>query len=117
MATWPLPFEPNKQSYQETAPDNLIRDKNDTGPDNIRRRSRAAVRKLSLPYCLTPEQTDILDAFIQEELAGGALPFDFEWPPPPRATRTVSARLVSLPTYKHVGAGCYETTIEVEILP
>ncbi len=73
MPTWPstLPPEPNNGGYEETPPDTLIRDKNETGPDNVRGRCLAGVTKLSLPYRLRPEQVDILLDWLKNDLQRG----------------------------------------------
>jgi hypothetical protein len=75
------------------------------------------MRKLTLPYRFTAAQTDIFDAWLEEEVAGGALPFDFTWPPPPRASQAVSARITAIPSYEHQGGGVCDVTLEVIILP
>lgn len=121
MPAWPasLPQEPNNGKYRETPPDVLIRDKNEVGPDSVRRRAVAAVRRLSLPYQFDPEQTDAFLSWFETDLAGGSLSFDFPWPPAPRSTQTVTARLVCPPppTLEHLGAGVHAVTLEMEILP
>jgi len=119
MPTWPatLPQEPNGGNYKETPPNLLIQFKPDFGPGMDRRRGHAGVRKLSLPFDLTAEEVEILENFVYEDLAGGALPFNFPWPPDPRGTETVSAKIVPPWTYEHRGAGVHRVTLEVEILP
>ncbi len=121
MPTWPseLPLYPNRgtDTYEETPPDTLIRDKNDRGPDNVRRSAVAGVRKLSQPWRFTAAQVDIFDAWVRNDLEGGALSFTRPWPPPPRATATVTMRIVTIPTYKHRGAGVCDFDLQVEILP
>jgi len=119
MPAWPdsLPWEPNNGNYKETPPDTLVRDQNDVGPATVRRRTTAGIRRLVLPYRFTPEQTDAFDDFLMNDLKGGSLSFTFNWPPPPRQTRQVTARIASIPTYEHKGAGCHDVTLELEILP
>jgi hypothetical protein len=117
MPAWPvtLPQEPNNGDYKETPPHVLIQDENDEGPANAR--SKLGVRKLSLPYRFTAEQTDTFDAWLENDISGGALSFDFTWPPQPRASQVVSARITAIPTYEHKGGGIHEVTLEVIILP
>jgi hypothetical protein len=117
MPSWPstLPLEPNNGEYEETPPHILIQDENSEGPANARR--KLGVRKLTLPYQFDAAQTDIFDAWLDTEVQGGALPFDFTGPPAPRASQAVSARIVAIPTYKHVGSGVHDVTLEVIILP
>ena len=125
MPVWPeeLPQEPNgDQKWKETFPDNLLREKNDFGPDTVRRRGIAGVTRLSLPYRFRPletgrDQTAIFEDWYKNTLKDGALAFDFIWPPAPRATQTVSARIVSPPSLTHQGFGVYDVTLEMEILP
>jgi hypothetical protein len=117
MPAWPvtLPQYPNNGEYKETPPHILIQDDNQEGPANARR--RLGVRKLTLPFRFTAEQTDISDAWLDTDIQGGALPFDYTWPPPPRATLNVSARITAIPTYEHQGGGVHDVTLEVIILP
>jgi hypothetical protein len=117
MPSWPatLPLEPNNGKYKETPPHILIQDDNTEGPANARR--RLGVRKLVLPYRFTAPQTDIFDAWLDQDVAGGTLPFTFTWPPPPRASQSVQARITAIPTYEHMGGGAHDVTLEVIILP
>jgi hypothetical protein len=117
MPSWPatLPQEPNNGEYKETPPHVLIQDDNQEGPANARR--RLGVRKLSLPFRFDAVQTDIFDAWLDTDIAGGALSFDFSWPPAPRATQNVSARITAIPTYEHKGGGVHDVTLEMIILP
>jgi hypothetical protein len=124
MPVWPaaLPQEPNGDAkWKETYPDNLLREKNDFGPDTVRRRGIAGVTRLSLPYRFQPtgagHQVAIFEAWYKNELKDGALAFDFPWPPAPRETQTVSARITFPPSLTHQGAGVYDCTLEMEILP
>ncbi|MFA4904475.1 MAG: hypothetical protein WC600_17210 [Desulfobaccales bacterium] len=117
MPAWPstLPQYPNNGEYEETPPHILIQDEVSEGPANARRKLGA--RKLSLPYRFTAAQTDIFDAWLDSDVAGGSLPYDWTWPPPPRTTLSVSARITAIPKYKHVGGGAHDVTLEVIILP
>ena len=119
MPTWPatLPQAPNGGDYQETPPELLLETQMEAGPPKSRRRFTAGVRKLSLPYRFEPGQLEIFDAFLMDDLENGALPFDFPWPPAPRATATVSVKLLKKPTYKSIGAGVFDLTLEVGIQP
>ena len=114
---WPadLPLEPNNGNWKETPPFILIQDDNSAGPSAAR--VRDGVRRLTLPYRFTAAQTDIFDAWLANDLAGGALPFEFSYPFPPRTPQTVSARLTAIPTYEHVGGGAHDITVEIIILP
>lgn len=118
--TWPvsLPTEPNDGEYQETPPDLVLTTEMECGSPKARRRYTAGVRKLSLPFLFEPEQLAVFDDFLMTTLAGGALSFEFPWPPAPRATQTCTARIVKpLPVYRHVGKGCHKFTLALELLP
>jgi hypothetical protein len=119
MPTWPaiLPQEPNNGEYKETPPDTVLRFKPDFGPDLVRRRGIAGVRKLSLPYRFSPAQMAAFEDFLKNDLQGGVLSFTFPWPPAPRETKNVTVRLVSMPTYTHKGVGYHDVTLELEVLP
>lgn len=114
---WPaeLPQEPNNGNYKETPPLILVQNENSEGPSSVRR--RLGVRKLTLPYRFTAAQTDIFDAWLENDLAGGVIPFEFVWPPEPRISETVQARINAIPTYEHQGGGVHDVTLEIIILP
>lgn len=123
MPSWPaeLPWPPNGNGgkWDETPPDVVARDSNDRGPDNTRRKAVANVRKVNLPFRFKADQMDIFDAWFNNDLAGGSLTFTLQWPPPPRSSQTVTARIVCPPPpkYEHQGAGVYDVVLPVEILP
>jgi hypothetical protein len=122
MPAWPadLPLYPNNGNAKETPPHILVQDENNEGPANASR--KMGVRKLTLPYRFMPlddgrVQIDIFDEWLDQEVAGGSLPYDFFWPPAPRNTQSVQARIVTIPQYEDQGGGVWDVTLEVIILP
>lgn len=116
MATWPgtLPTAPLLDGYTETPPDTTIRTASDTGPNKIRRRFTAGVRKFMVRTLLTTAQVATLDTLYITTLEGGALPFDWTHP---RTGASVSFRFVGPPVYSAVTYGYYNATMSLEIMP
>lgn len=92
-AIWPLtlPQCPKLSGFSEKVPNNLIRSDMDTGPAKVRRRGGAKPWTCTAPYTVSKAQLAMLQNFVVETLANGALCFD--WPHPVR-NDYVRARLV-----------------------
>ena len=92
MPIWPLtlPQRPLRSGFKESVPNNLLTSPMDTGPAKVRRRSNAKPVPLSITYVLKDTQLLILDDFVENVLAGGAICFDW---PHPRTGEYVRARL------------------------
>lgn len=92
-AIWPLalPQKPQRSGYSKKIPNNLIRSDMDTGPAKVRRRGGAKPEQVTGTYILTSEQLAVLETFVKETIAGGALCFDY---PHPQTGAHVRARLV-----------------------
>ncbi|WP_069383956.1 hypothetical protein [Halomonas caseinilytica] len=89
MPTWPasLPQHPLIKEYAETPQSNVIRSQMDVGPAKTRRRSTATTTDAEVVYLLTgPQRQTFLD-WLNNDIAGGALPFD--WPRPRAGVESV----------------------------
>lgn len=115
---WPasLPLDPLIAGYDETlAPGtNVLRSPMDAGPAKTRRRFTAAVRPLSISLALTRAQVAILDAFVDETLAGGALPFVFTHP---RTQAPVTMRVIPPIGARPSSGQDWIAPLKLEILP
>ncbi|MDN3525631.1 hypothetical protein QWY79_10180 [Halomonas sabkhae] len=120
MPTWPatLPDCPDSPGYSEQPQSQVTRSQPEVGPAKTRRRSTAAPRTIPVTYGLiTREQADTFEAFFENDIGAGALPFDW---PQPRLGTTVSALIVGDPPYEltPVGNGKkWRLTMTLEIQP
>lgn len=117
MPTWPgtLPQLVLTRGFSETAPWAVLRTDMDTGPAKTRRRSTAAPRPLSAQIKVTKAQVAVFDAFLETDLAGGALAFDWV---EPRTQAAATLRLTAAPTYEPTAGGSSWTiTLPLEVLP
>lgn len=115
MPTWPstLPA-PKVGSYKENPPKLTLRTEMEQGPAKVRKRFTAGVRMLSFTLCLTKAEVEILDDFFVDDVASGALSFDYSHP---RTAVACKARITKEPQYTGVDPDYYEAQIELEILP
>lgn len=97
---WPLtlPQTPVINGYKEQMPSNLIRSDAEYGPAKVRKRGGAKPVTVNASYILSTQEAEILDDFVYNSIAGGAICFDW---PRPRFSKTkegdnryVRARLV-----------------------
>lgn len=97
---WPhaLPQTPVLNGYKEQMPSNLIRSDAEYGPAKVRKRGGAKPVTVNASYILSTQEAEILDDFVYNSIAGGAICFDW---PRPRFSKTkegdnryVRARLV-----------------------
>lgn len=116
MTSWPisLPNAPLLDGFSETAPETSIRTGMDQGPDKLRQRSTAGVRKFRMSFLLTATQVQTLDTFYAATLKGGSLAFDFTHP---RSGDSLSLRFESPPVYVPAGNGYFKAGFEAEALP
>lgn len=77
LPTWPddLPRRFDRDGYHRARGDGRQRTKTTTGPGKMRRRSRAIVDPFGGKMTLRTAQVRRFDAFLDQDLAGGALPF------------------------------------------
>ena len=110
---WPLglPARPLIPGFEETFPDIMLRTEVDAGVAKARRRFTAAARPITAPYRLSDSEVTTLDAFY---LSTGAQPFDWVHP---RTLTTVSVRFTGPPRATPRGAGLWDVTVPLEVLP
>lgn len=89
---WPtsLPQKPLVDGYKRVLPNNLIRSSMDTGSDKVRKRGRFKPQEISASYVLTAAQRNTLESFVHDNLAEGAICFNW---PHPELNKLVRARL------------------------
>lgn len=82
MAVWPagLPQNLQQSGFTNTLPDNVIRSQMEVGPDKARRRDVSAPEPVAGTIIVDETQYDLLVAFFNTTIAGGALPFDWVHP-------------------------------------
>ena len=127
---WPLalPQKPLQDGYKRTIPNNLIRSSMDTGSDKVRRRGRFKPQVVTASYLLRPnyvyqgqrfDQKAVLEQFVHNSIAEGAVAFNF---PHPETGSLVRARLKAtsdglfdISQYKDTL--CWVVTLTFEIWP
>ena len=116
MPTWPntLPVSPLLDGFSETLPETLIRTKMETGPDKVRARTSAGVRKFQMSFMFDRAQTATFDRFYQNTINGGALSFSFVHP---RTDEVMDQRLTKAPQYMSANSKFFKVVIEAEALP
>lgn len=115
IPTWPdtLPQNLLMDSYEETAPDVLIKSNMETGPAKVRRRVTASVRPVKGHQIMTQEQLGIFKAFFNDTLYGGSMRFTWT---DPTDDDPVEMRFVDAPTWSSQD-GYYRVSMNMEILP
>lgn len=113
---WPtsLPTRPLVENYQREARDTSLRTKMDVGPDHVRRRYTAVVYDISVQLLLTTTQLATLRAFVDTDLKGGSLRFDWV------EAETGSAatfRIIGQPIYTALSGTLYNATLSLEQMP
>lgn len=116
MPSWPgtLPAAPLADGFRETIPDTAIRTDMEQGPAKVRRRTTAAVRRLTLSYILDKDEIVSLETFFVTTLMGGALSFTFTHP---RTAVVETCRFTKPPGYAALNGNFFKVDIELEILP
>lgn len=87
----------------------------DKGPDKVRRRTTAGVRKFSFIMLLTADQVDTLETFYNDTTNGGADKFTFDHPR--TSVSSDNFRFTGPPEYSAVSGGLYEAALGMELLP
>jgi len=117
MATWPVTLPSFDEilidTYQEVAPDNIIRTQMELGPDKIRKRGTAAPTPFTGSLYMTSTQVGILRTFYDGTISYGADSFDAVHP---RTSSAITARFTAQPQIARMGAD-WVVAIGCEILP
>lgn len=115
MASWPLtlPQYLDQDGYSEKPPKIMIRTSMDAGIPKRRRRFSSGVRPLTAQLLLTFDETQILDDFFMNTLAGGSMTFDWVHP---RTQLPCKMGFTDAPTYTPMGVA-FVVTMELEIMP
>ena len=119
MATWgstatlPAFTEFLIETYQETAPNNVIRTQMEIGPDKVRRRGTSAPTPFSGTMLMTSSQVSNLLTFFDTTLNYGAESFDAVHP---RTTVAATVRFTAPPQISPMGAD-WQVAMSFEILP
>ncbi len=108
-----LPTNFQTQGYKETGADNQIRSQMDVGPQKVRRRTTANVRKITGQFFLTPAQYTTFKTFYETDTSYGVTPFDFTDP----HGNTNEYRFVKPPVYSPNGNVEWLVRVEWEQLP
>lgn len=114
--SWPqtLPQTFIIDGYQETWPDNLIRQPMDVGPPKTRQRQTAKEYPIQCSQMMTTTQLGYLETFFKITKSYGALSFTM---PHPRTTSTVTAKFKQPPTFAPWGGGHWVVNYVFEISP
>ncbi|GGE18106.1 hypothetical protein GCM10011390_41610 [Aureimonas endophytica] len=117
IPVWPasLSQRMEAQGYQEGQGDGRLRSSMDGGPGKVRQRFRPA-RPVSGTILMTAAQLATFRAFVDGDLAGGSLPFQF---PAQSASGVWLVRFAdSMPTWSTYGVpGAWRVSLSLEILP
>lgn len=115
VPTWPetLPEQLLQDSYEENAPNVLIKSNMETGPAKMRRRVTSGVRSVRGHQIMTLEQLNIFKTFFNTTLYGGALRFSWA---DPTGNEAVEMRFVDAPAWA-AQEGFFRVEMNLEILP
>lgn len=120
MPAWPesLPQCVLLEGYRERPSSGVLSSEMDVGPAKTRRRSTATTTRLPVMVTLSNEQLGIFEDWFNQDVAGGALPFDWERP---RTHQIVQARIVGDPPYElrplASGSEYWRLSMTLEIQP
>lgn len=121
MPTWPATLPQDAFiGTTDQQQDSVARTTMDAGPPSRRSRFTATTRAIDVPMILTGTQRAAFDAFFRDDLALGALAFDWE---DPATDATVSFAFRSPPKWILRRGGptpaerIFETQLELEIQP
>lgn len=115
MPTWPASLpKPLANGFRETPPMTVIRTEMEQGPAKVRRRTTAAIRKMSLTFLMTKTEIATLETFFLTTVAGGAIAFDFTHP---RTGSTAVCRFIRPPEYGANNGTRFQIDVELEVLP
>jgi len=119
MADWPvaLPQTPLAEGFgQALGPDTVLRTSMDQGPDKTRRRSTDGPVDFQARLVLTDAQRQVLVDFLRNDIADGAL--SFNWKDHTTGGAAVLKIVVPpVPALLALGGGLWSVTLPMEILP
>jgi hypothetical protein len=117
LPRWPvaLPRQMMLEGQGEKLPDGLLRSDNDAGPAKVRRRSSATPWEMAGTFRMTHAQYDAFRAFVDQDIAGGALPFEFPHQRDCAAWLLVRVKPGDV-TAVRVGPG-WRVSMKLEVLP
>lgn len=117
IPTWPttLPQFVLRGGYTEGFQNTVLFSPTDSGRTKRRQRFLNSPRELNVIIPMDNAELAIFTAFLEEELAGGALSFSF---PHPRLGTTVTVAMKEVPDpFRPEGALTYLVALKLEILP
>lgn len=111
---WPLslPQRPQVDGYKVTPGRSIINSEFDVGPKRQRKRSSAAMRKVTAVYYLRNSQLASWESFYELSLGRS-----FWWPDPMDGCKYVYVRLASDPEIVPRGPSWFSLSIELEVWP
>lgn len=115
MPTWPasVPQRPLQESYSRDPQGNVLHSEMDAGPGQSRRLFTAKAMYFTLPWLMDKTQLDTFEAFWENDIADGSVPFDM---PHPETGATVQA--IPLGRYSVKAAeGFWNVQFRVAVLP
>lgn len=115
MTAWPasLPQNALMGGYVEEPLDTAIRSGMSYGPDKVRRRTTAVIRRVVIPLRMTTAQVSALETFYYTTIQVSGV---FDWV----NHRTLAAavyRFLRPPAYQPYGGGWWLVNLDLEILP
>lgn len=118
MPAWPasLPQDPLLDGFTAEAPDNLEESEMDAGPPRTRRRFTAVEEAMTVSFLFSRAQLNTFRAWLKNDIAGGALPYDWEHPIDNVPCR-VRIPKGSLPTYEKLGTNVWRVSFAIRVLP
>lgn len=116
MPSWPgtLPTHVLVQGYGETPPKLTIESAMEAGPPATRRRFTAGERPIRCRIALTTAQKVTLEAFFEDTLKSGSIPFDWVHP----VTRAACVmRLAAPPAFTAESSASFLADLELRVQP
>lgn len=112
MPTWPATLQQCPiLGWNETVESNIVEFDPDAGFPRRRRRSTVRSYRLSVAYKLSKADLAVFWTFFENDIADGALPFD--WPNPRLNATVVSALILEPPQVGQVTNNVYQLTLAI----
>lgn len=115
MTAWPasLPQDALMDGYLEEPLDTAIRSGMSYGPDKVRRRTTAVIRRVVIPLRMSTAQVSALETFYYTTIQVTGV---VDWINH-RTRAAAEYRFLRPPQYQPYGAGFWAVQLEMEILP